>query len=100
MRYVKIYWIHQHESDPHVIYSEIGTDGYERRKVNLYETGEIGFAFDNIEYNEAGLSEKPFPPLEELNSKDEFDEVKASEIKKDEFEHIWVNRVLPLLSNI
>lgn len=97
MRYVRIDWLHEHESDPYLIYSEIGLDGYERRKIQFYKSGSIGFAIDEIEYNGAGLSEKPFPPLQELNAKDEWDEIVSVETNKSEFENIWNREVIPLI---
>ena len=97
MRYVKINWLHEYESDPYLIYSEIGLDGYETRKIEFHKSGKIGFAFDEIEYNEAGLSEKEFPPLHELNAKDEWDEVRAVETDESEFENLWNQNIIPLL---
>lgn len=98
MEYYKIQWIHNFEDEPVLIFSEVGEDKYETRKVEIYKNGKIGYAFENLEFNGAGLSEKPFPPLNELNGKDEYEEILTSEISIGEFEAIWQDNVLPLLN--
>lgn len=97
MKYYQIYWIHDYPTDPIYLYSEVGNDGYEIRKINIYRDNTVGYAIDEIEFNGAGLSEKPFPPLEELNGKDEWDELISQEISFKEFEQVWEEKVVPLL---
>ena len=97
MMYVRIDWTHDYDSEPIAIYSEINHEGYEVRKIELYRDGQVGFAQGEIEYNGAGLSEKTFPPLDELNSQDEWDETRAELIHKEDFERVWVMNVLPIL---
>jgi hypothetical protein len=89
MRYVKINWIHNHNDEPLQIYSEIGEDGYEIRKVEVFKNQKFGYAKDDVTVNGTALSDEIFPDLSELNGKDEWDEMNSAEILQDDFESIW-----------
>ncbi|WP_131742948.1 DUF6881 domain-containing protein [Actinomadura roseirufa] len=91
MRYVKVTWHHENDDDPVVYFSELGTDGYETRKVQIYRDGRSAWADEAYETDTAGLSEVPFPPLEEISYQEEFE---AEEIAAVEFEEEWRRAVL------
>ena len=44
MRYLYVKWLHKDPGAPVHIYSEVGDDSYERRKVEIYADGRKGFA--------------------------------------------------------
>ncbi|WP_210732806.1 hypothetical protein [Streptomyces sp. RKND-216] len=86
MRYLKVAWIHDSVDDPMVYLGELGDDGYETRKVQLYRDGRSEWADESFETATVGLSEIPFPPLEEISSQPEFT---AQVITSEEFEREW-----------
>lgn len=86
MRYVKVAWVHEFADDPVLYLSELGDDGYETRKVQFYRDGRSEWADESFETATVGLSEIPFPPLEEISSQPEFT---AQVITPEEFEHAW-----------
>ncbi|MEV4611329.1 hypothetical protein AB0K43_01830 [Kitasatospora sp. NPDC049258] len=86
MEYVKVEWAHEFEDEPVMYLSEIAEDRYETRKVQIYRSGRIEWADEAHETATAGLSEVPFPPLEEIDSQPEFT---ASLIEESDFESAW-----------
>ncbi|MFJ4697943.1 DUF6881 domain-containing protein [Streptomyces sp. NPDC088768] len=86
MRYVKVAWVHDFADDPVLYLSEIGGDGYETRKVQFYRDGRSEWADESFETATVGLSEIPFPSLEEISSQSEFT---AQVITEEEFERAW-----------
>ncbi|GAB4019863.1 DUF6881 domain-containing protein [Spirosoma koreense] len=91
MRYIQVDWIHNYPDDPTQLYSEVGEDGYEIRRIDIYRDGRIERVSEDTQDEYNFLNPQVYPSLEELNSKDEWDEVKAQEIIKDDFETIWAN---------
>ena len=86
MRYVKVGWAHNLVDEPVLYFSELGDDGYETRKVQFYRDGRAEWADESFETATVGLSEIPFPPLEEISSQPEFT---AQVIAPEEFERAW-----------
>ncbi|MGW7433211.1 DUF6881 domain-containing protein [Streptomyces sp. NPDC054861] len=86
MRYVKVTWDHDFADDPVLYLSELGDDGYETRKVQFYRDGRSEWADESSETATVGLSEIPFPPLEEIASQSE---CTAKVITPEEFESAW-----------
>ncbi|WP_437096899.1 DUF6881 domain-containing protein [Streptomyces sp. enrichment culture] len=86
MRYVTVVWVHDFTDDPVLYLSELGDDGYETRKVRFYRDGRSEWADGSFETATVGLSEIPFPPLEEISSQPEFT---AQVITPEEFERAW-----------
>jgi len=86
VRYVKVAWDHDFADDPVIYLSELGDDGYETRKVQFYRDGRSEWADEIHETATVGLSEIPFPSLEEISSQPEFS---AELITVDEFENAW-----------
>nr|WP_245820131.1 hypothetical protein [Amycolatopsis azurea] len=68
------------------MFSEVGADGYECRKVERFRDGRLGWADERHEVGGTSLGEVPVPPLDEINAQREFS---ASRIDGDEFERIW-----------
>lgn len=86
MRYVKVQWHHNFPDDPIVYYSELGPDGYETRKVQIYRDGRMEWADEQHETDTVGLSEIAFPPLEEIAADPEFT---PEQLDAQQFEEIW-----------
>jgi hypothetical protein len=97
--YLHTEWIHDNNEYPSHIYSELDEDRYETRKIDLWKDGRIAFAFDDIEYGDTFLGTQPMPLIEDINGIDEWgEEMKAHEITFKEFEQVWQEKVVPLLS--
>lgn len=86
MEYWHVQWLHEFSEEPTVIYSEVGADGYEVRKVQQYRDGRTIKADAQHEFTEIGLSEIPVGAIEEVARQPEFT---ASLISKSDFEVIW-----------
>ncbi|WP_236004632.1 DUF6881 domain-containing protein [Amycolatopsis pittospori] len=86
MLHLRVAWLHDFPDEPVEILSEVGTDGYERRKVERFRDGRIGWADEKCEVGGTGLGEVPVPPLDEINAQPEF---VATRIAGDEFERAW-----------
>lgn len=48
MEYIKVRWIHDHEDEPILLYSELDHDRFELRKVEVYEDGSAGWASSEV----------------------------------------------------
>jgi hypothetical protein len=86
MEYWKVEWHHDHAEEPVVLYSELGADRYETRKVQRYRDGRLLRADAEHETGQIGLSEIPLGPIEEVAAQAEFS---ASLISRNEFEEAW-----------
>lgn len=83
-------WVHTFDSEPIHIFSEIGEDGYESRKVEQFADGRIGFTDGKHSQNGSELSPQPFPALSDLNGIDEWERLYSVEITQAEFEQVWL----------
>lgn len=87
MRYFKARWLHDGKNDnPVLLYSELDEARWETRKVYIFADGRMEGASQAFETGDTGLGLVPIPPLEEINSQDEFE---AVDITQDEFETVW-----------
>lgn len=89
MRYMKADWFHQDPDDPILYYCEIGEDGYETRKIEVYRDGRMAVANqyeDEDPDGEAWLATVVIPPIEEIDEDPQF---RAVEIQTSEFEDMW-----------
>lgn len=84
--YMRVRWLHAIQSEPVCIYSEVDHDRWERRKVEVYANGRMGFADDRHSGGGSMLSIEPLPSLREIAADSQFD---PSEISKVEFETVW-----------
>jgi hypothetical protein len=79
---MRVKWHHAESGEPVDIYSEIGADGYEVRKVNLFPDGHLECADADQETVRTALGVEPVPPIAEINAD-------AVQITAGEFEAIW-----------
>jgi len=84
--YLRVRWEHDFAEDPVDMISEIGPDGCERRKVEFFRDGRLGWADEEREVGGTGLGQVAVPPLEEINAQEEF---VASRVEAVEFEQAW-----------
>jgi hypothetical protein len=89
MRYLTIKWVHKNPADPVQIYSEIGNDSYELRRIEVWANGRKGFADANEQQGGTELSVMPIPTLAEIAAQPEY-EPKA--IVAEEFHKLWLKR--------
>ena len=84
-------WKHGLDDEPVILYSELDDDRWERRKVEVFADGRLGFA-DGDEQTHATntrLSIEPIPPLDEIAADPQFQPVTIS---AEEFSTIWARR--------
>ncbi|WP_405921830.1 DUF6881 domain-containing protein [Streptomyces sp. NBC_00122] len=92
MEHWKVEWFHESEEDPSLIYSEIGDDGYEVRKVHLYGDGRLLKSDEWHESTEIGLSEVPVGTIEDVTSQPDFSAIR---VPLAEFQEIWAAATWP-----
>lgn len=86
MRYWKVYWHHDFPDEPIAIYSEIGTDDYESRRVEEFRNGRVGWADKDREHGGTSLTHVKFENIEDVRAQPEFS---AFVIAEGEFEGAW-----------
>lgn len=86
MKYVKVRWIHTSHDDPVTLYSELNSDLWEERKVEIYADGRADFADSEERSGSTKLGIEPFPALEEIASDPQFEPMVISAA---EFESAW-----------
>jgi len=86
MTYVKVIWNHVPNEYPVVLYSELGGDRYEIRKVEEFVNGDLHYAYGSQFSGTTRLGEVPVPSLQEIASDPQFEPV---EISKENFERVW-----------
>jgi hypothetical protein len=86
MRYQRVLWRHNFRDEPSVLWSEIGDDGFETRKVDEYRDGRLDYADENTRSGTTLLGDQPVPTLDEINADEEFT---AAPISPSDFERVW-----------
>ena len=86
MKFIRVNWKHDLPSEPTCIYSEIDGDGWERRKVEMFRGGRMGYASELETAGGTGLSKEPLPSLDEIAADPQFEPMNIS---SEEFEQIW-----------
>ncbi|WP_341841123.1 DUF6881 domain-containing protein [Chitinophaga caseinilytica] len=86
MRYLKVIWMHNFDDEPQFIYSEIGDDAYELRKVEIYKDRSFGVASQEFEFGGTALADQQIPDVDAIAGDAEF---LPKEITRDEFEDVW-----------
>ncbi len=89
MRYLYVKCLHKNPNEPLHMYSEVGDDAYERRKVEIYADGRKGFADETEDAGGTSLGIMPVPPLAEIAAQPGFE---PKEIPQEEFQRIWLKR--------
>lgn len=86
MKHIHVHWIHEDLEDPIDLYSELDTERYEMRKIEVFKDGRMGFA-DSVQSSiGTSLGEMPIPELTEIASDKQFIPREISEV---EFERVW-----------
>ncbi|MEU7306276.1 hypothetical protein AB0950_38835 [Streptomyces sp. NPDC007189] len=85
--FLKVVWHHSHPDEPVLLYSELDSERYEVRKVEVYRDGRRGFADQSRSVGGSMLGEIPAPTVPEFA--DEPEDFEASEISEAEFESQW-----------
>jgi hypothetical protein len=90
VRYWKVYWHHDFSKEPIAIYSEIGGDGYESRRVEEFRGGRSGWADSHGQAGGVSLADIPFGDIDEVANQPEFT---PFIITRTEFEGAWERAV-------
>ncbi|MDC8012507.1 DUF6881 domain-containing protein [Tahibacter soli] len=72
MNYLKVRWVHQRQSDPVLLLSELDDDRYELRKVEVFPDGRMGFSGLVRSSGGTVLGEKPVPVATEIAADPQF----------------------------
>lgn len=86
MEHWKVEWHHDFAEEPVVIYSEIGADGYETRKVEEFRDGSFLWADETGSTGSSALSEVPVGSIEDVRAQAEFT---AFVITWEQFQDVW-----------
>ena len=86
MQYLKVSWHHNLDSEPYEIWSELDSNRYEVRKIELYEDGHVGIASTNYNTVDCRLSTEPLPLLADINSDSQFI---GCVVSSSRFEDLW-----------
>jgi hypothetical protein len=86
MQYSRLQWNHSSPTEPIEILSEYDDDGWERRKVEVFRNGAIGFASSTESVGGSELSLIQRPRDEEVVAEPEF---RVLAVTKEEFERAW-----------
>lgn len=90
MKYLKVYWNHEHKDTPKILYHELDENGFEVRKVFIYDNEKFEFASKDYYTDNIFLSEIPIISLDEIKSaSDGVDQFIPNYITKEEFEKVW-----------
>ncbi|WP_216893588.1 DUF6881 domain-containing protein [Nocardia alni] len=82
----EVRWHHDFDDEPVDLFSEIGDDDYEVRKVDVYRDGHMEWADATHETATIELGQAPTPAPEEIDADAEFTAVR---IEVAEFETMW-----------
>ncbi len=85
-RFQVIYCDHDLPDQPTVLYSEIGVDGFELRKIEEYQSGRQDLAGPGLQRGMTRLGDGPVPPIAEIVSDSQF---RGHSITRAEFEAVW-----------
>ena len=88
--FIRVTWIHDSADYPVLLLSEIDAARWERRKIELYRDGRVGFADKDRSTGTTRLAIEPMPPIEEIASYPEFE---PEEISEAEFRDLWAMHV-------
>ena len=84
---LKVRWKHQSSHDPVILLSEIDSNRFEVRKVEIYADGRMGFANENASAEDTVLGEKAISSASEIARDSQF---LVASINVQEFEEVWL----------
>jgi hypothetical protein len=87
MTYIAVRWHHANSEEPTELYSELDSDRFEMRKVEVLADGHAQYADSVSETGSTALGLVPVPPLEEIASDPQFT---PRIISAAEFEIVWL----------
>lgn len=90
--YLKVRWLHQDPHYPILLFSEIGKDRYELRKIEVYADGRLGFAAEELSSGDTALGELPIPSADEIAADPQF---VVESTTSTEFEAMWAKAERP-----
>ncbi|WP_083733802.1 DUF6881 domain-containing protein [Actinomadura sp. CNU-125] len=88
--YLRVEWFHDFREEPVDIYSEVGDDGYEVRKIEVFRDGHLQYADERHEAGETSLSGAPVGAVAEIAAQPGF---RPHVISEQEFEETWARAV-------
>ncbi len=91
MKYYDLNWNHDNDDDPIRLVSEIGADGYEKRKLEFFRDGSVGYASEIESSDTTMLGVNRMPKLEDILAQPDFS---GAEITAAQFEGFWREHVL------
>jgi hypothetical protein len=86
MTYFKCKWNHTFPDEPIMLYSELDDQRSERRKVEVFRNGRMGYADAEREFGGSALGLEPTPSLAEIAADPQ---IEPLEITRQEFESVW-----------
>lgn len=86
MTYIDVQWNHSHADEPTRLVSELDAERWERRKLEFFPDGRVGYASHTGTTHGTRLGDAPVPPLPEINAQAEFD---GTELDAAAFELLW-----------
>jgi len=86
LRYIDITWHHDAKDEPRRLVSEIGADGFEKRKLEFFHDGQVSYASELMSSDTTMLSVGKIPELEDLLARAEFS---GEAINREQFELLW-----------
>jgi hypothetical protein len=89
MKYIRVSWTHQDAQDPVLLYSELDSQRWEVRKIEIFRDGSVGYASAGSSSGDTKLGIVPVPELHVIAAEREFS---PCEITKEEFEVLWRDR--------
>lgn len=89
MTYIAVIWKHDLIAEPSLLYSELDEQRWERRKMEVFRDGRLGFADINESSGGTRLGLEPIPDLSEIARDPQF---QPATLSKDEFEQLWSKR--------
>ena len=86
MGYIKVKWVHSFSDEPVLLYSELDSERWETRKVEVFADGRMNYADRTTSSGDTKLSIEPLPTLDQIDADPQFE---PEEITKTEFETVW-----------
>jgi hypothetical protein len=86
VEFIDVAWLHNDQSDPVRLVSELDAERYETRKLEFFPNGRVGFASSTHSSAGTELGIAPVPALSEINLDPQF---QGSIITASEFEALW-----------